>query len=47
MRLAAPNGDKRITLTLRLGETLEQSRLVFNPLLNRFLAGEDVRGQAR
>jgi hypothetical protein len=40
VRLASSGGDKRITLTLRLGETLEQSRLVFSPLLNRFLAGE-------
>ncbi len=40
VRLASTRGDKRITLTLRLGETLEQSRLVFSPLLNRFLAGE-------
>ena len=39
-RLASSGGDKRIKLTLRLGETLEQSRLVFSPLLNRFLAGE-------
>ena len=41
VRLASPRGDKRITFTLRLGETFEQSRLVFSPLLNRFLAGED------
>ncbi len=41
VRLAAPGGDKRITFTLRLMETLEQSRLVFNPLLNRFMGGED------
>jgi hypothetical protein len=40
VRLASSGGDKRMTLTLRLGETLEQSRLVFSPLLNRFLAGE-------
>lgn len=40
VRLASSGGDKRITMTLRLGETLEQSRLVFSPLLNRFLAGE-------
>jgi hypothetical protein len=40
VRLAAAGGDKRITLTLRLGETFEQSRLVFSPLLSRFLAGE-------
>jgi hypothetical protein len=41
VRLASPRGDKRITFTLRLMETFEQSRLVFSPLLNRFLAGED------
>ena len=40
VRLASSGGDKRITLTLRLGETLEQSRLIFSPLLNRFLGGE-------
>ncbi len=41
VRLAGKRGDKRITFTLRLGETLEQSWLVFNPLLNRFMGGED------
>jgi len=41
VRLASPQGDKRITFTLRLMETLEESWLVFNPLLNRFLSGED------
>jgi hypothetical protein len=41
VRLAALRGDKRITFTLRLMETFDQSRLVFNPLLSRFLAGED------
>jgi hypothetical protein len=40
VRLASARGDKRIALTLRLAETREQSRLVFSPLLNRFLAGE-------
>jgi hypothetical protein len=40
VRLASSRGDKRITFTLRLAETMEQSRLVFSPLLNRFLAGE-------
>ena len=40
VRLASTKGDKRITFTLRLMETFEQSRLVFSPLLNRFLAGE-------
>ncbi len=43
VRLASAGGDKRITLTLRLGETLEQSRLVFSPLLSRFLAGEPFK----
>jgi hypothetical protein len=41
VRLATPRGDKRTTFTLRLMENLEQSRLVFTPLLNRFLGGED------
>ncbi len=41
VRLSSKRGDKDITFTLRLMETMEQSRLVFNPLLNRFLAGED------
>ncbi len=41
VRLASPRGDKRIAFTLRLLETFEQSRLVFSPLLNRFLAGEN------
>ncbi len=41
VRLASERGDKRITFTLRLMETVDQSRLVFSPLLNRFLAGED------
>jgi hypothetical protein len=41
VRLASARGDKRIAFTLRLMETLEQSRLVFSPLLNRFLAGEN------
>jgi hypothetical protein len=40
VRLASTRGDKRIVFTLRLGETMDQSRLVFSPLLNRFLGGE-------
>ena len=43
VRLAGARGDKRITFTLRLGETLEQSWLVFNPLLSRFMGGEDYQ----
>ena len=40
VRLSSRAGDKVITFTLRLMETLAQSQLIFNPLLNRFLAGE-------
>ena len=32
-----------VRLTLRLRETVEQSRLVFSPLLDRFYAGQDYR----
>ena len=35
VRQATPRGDKQITFRLRLMETIEQSRLVFSPLLNR------------
>jgi hypothetical protein len=41
--LAAPRGIKRITFTLRLMESFDQSKLIFNPLLIRFLAGENWR----
>ncbi|MBP1634606.1 MAG: hypothetical protein H6Q10_1180, partial [Acidobacteria bacterium] len=41
VRMVSKHGDKRIALTLRLNESFEQSRLVFSPLLSRFLAGED------
>jgi hypothetical protein len=43
--LACAQGDKRISLTMRLMETFDQSRLVFSPLLNRFLAGEDYESR--
>ncbi len=43
VRLATPRGDKRITFTLRLMEKAEESRLVFNPLLTRFIYGEEFR----
>jgi hypothetical protein len=46
VRLSTRKGDKRITLTLRLEESFEESRLVFNPLLNRFLRGENYRERA-
>ena len=45
VRLAGSRGDKRITFTLRLMETMEQSRLVFNPLLSRFMAGEQYENR--
>jgi hypothetical protein len=46
VRLAGPRGDKRITFKLRLMEDLEQSHLVFKPLLNRFMAGENFGERA-
>ncbi len=42
-RLSTENGDKRVTFTLKLLESFEESRLVFQPLLNRFLRGEDYK----
>jgi hypothetical protein len=42
-RLSTRRGDKRVTFKLRLEETLEESQLVFQPLLNRFLRGEGFR----
>jgi len=46
VRLSTKKGDKKVTLTLRLLEDFEESRLVFNPLLNRFLRGEDYQNRA-
>jgi hypothetical protein len=46
VRFATPRGDKRVTFTLRLMERVEESRLVFNPLLIRFFYGEDYRKRA-
>jgi len=43
VRLTTRRGDKRVTITLRMLETLEESQLVFNPLLNRFMRGENYR----
>jgi hypothetical protein len=45
VRLSTPRGDKYITFTLSLKATQEESRLIFNPLLNRFLAGEDFENR--
>jgi hypothetical protein len=41
VRLATPKGEKRITLTLRFMEPIHKSKPIFNPLLNRFMGGED------
>ncbi len=46
VRLASPLADKRVTLTLRFMQGEHNSRAVFQPLLNRFLAGEDYRRRA-
>jgi hypothetical protein len=46
VRLTTRRADKRVTFALRLEEDLEESRLVFNPLLNRFLRGENYRERA-
>ncbi|MCG8632980.1 MAG: hypothetical protein MI863_04085, partial [Desulfobacterales bacterium] len=43
VRMTSELGDKQITFALRLLESFEQSKLVFSPLLNRFLKGEDFR----
>jgi len=45
-RITTPRADRRSTFRLRLQESLEESRLVFNPLLNRFLRGENYRNRA-
>ncbi|HUU01601.1 MAG TPA: hypothetical protein VM425_09190 [Myxococcota bacterium] len=41
VRLSSRRGDKRISFTLRLMERPREGRLVFNPLLIRFIWGED------
>ncbi len=46
VRMATTRGDKKITFTLRLMEDMKESHLVFNPLLVRFLRGEDFRLRA-
>lgn len=45
-RLYTHNASSRITFTLRLKDSLEESRLIFSPLLVRFLDGEDYRNRA-
>jgi hypothetical protein len=43
VRLSTTKGDKRTHFTLSLLETMQRSRLVFNPLLNRFMRGENYQ----
>ena len=43
VRLVSRKVAKLVTLTLRLMEGEEESRTIFQPLLTRFLAGEDFR----
>ena len=45
VRMATPRGDKRITFSLRLMESWEQSRFIFHPLLMRFFLGEDYENR--
>ncbi len=45
VRLFTARGDKRLFFTLRLMEGSRESRLVFNPLLTRFIYGEDFRSR--
>lgn len=44
--LATAQGAKNVHFTLRFMEGLAESRLIFNPLINRFLSGEDFRERA-
>ena len=44
-RLSSRQGEKLITFTIKLMKSMEQSRLVFNPLLIRFLSGEDFESR--
>lgn len=45
-RLATHNASSLITFTLRLKDGLEEARLVFSPLLVRFMSGADVTKRA-
>ena len=46
VRMTSEKGDKLISFSLRLLEPFDQSKLVFTPLLNRFLKGEDFLTRA-
>ncbi|HEY1087752.1 MAG TPA: hypothetical protein VGE37_08655, partial [Archangium sp.] len=44
-RLYTHNASSKITFTFRLKDSLEDSRLIFSPLLVRFLDGEDYKNR--
>ncbi|BBM84006.1 hypothetical protein [Candidatus Uabimicrobium amorphum] len=46
VRLATKKGCKEVKISLRLQESLEESQLVFNPLLTRFMNGENYEERA-
>jgi len=46
VRMTTEKADKRITFALKLIETFGESKLIFSPLLNRFLKGEDFETRA-
>ena len=46
VRLSTQKADKKIKFGLRLLEDFDGSKLVFSPLLNRFLKGEDYLNRA-
>ena len=46
VRLDSRSVEKKVTLTLRLMEGKEESRTIFQPLLSRFLAGEEYQTRA-
>ncbi len=46
VRAATRKDVGNVTLTLRLAESFEESRLVFSPLLDRFYSGQDYRTRA-
>ena len=45
-QLATRRARLRVSFTFRFLESLDQTRLVFSPLLERFIAGEDYRARA-
>ena len=45
VRLSSRRGEKFITMTLKLQEPLNLSRFIFNPLLIRFMSGEDYKNR--